>query len=63
METNKNNLMDSYEAADFLHISYWHLMDLVRRGKIPHIRFSRKVLFRETTLRKFILDLEAQSTL
>ena len=38
--TDSKILLTSYEAAEFLHISYWHLMDLVRRKKIPNIRFS-----------------------
>lgn len=61
MNNAENNLMTAYEAADFLHISYWHLMDLVRRKKIPHIRFSRKVFFRVATLEKYIEELEAAS--
>lgn len=56
-----NNLLNTYEAAEFLHISYWHLMDLVRRKKLPHIRLGRKVLFRLSSIKKFIDDLEATS--
>ncbi len=66
-ETKTNNsdyageLMNAYETAEFLHISYWHLMDLVRRKKIPHIRFSKRVFFRVASLEKFIDELEAGS--
>lgn len=61
--TDSKILLTSYEAAEFLHISYWHLMDLVRRKKIPNIRFSRKVFFKQASLEKYINDLEAQSVM
>lgn len=58
---DEGNLLNAYEAAEFLRISYWHLMDLVRRKKIPHIRFSKRVFFRQSSLQRYIEELEANS--
>ncbi|MBR1443850.1 MAG: helix-turn-helix domain-containing protein [Firmicutes bacterium] len=59
--SNESYLMNAKETAEFLHISYWNLMDLVRRKKIPHIRYSRQVFFKKETLENFINELESNS--
>lgn len=61
MNNIETNLLNTREAAEFLHISYWNLLDLVRRKKIPHIRYSRQVFFKQKTLESFINELEASS--
>ena len=61
MSITENELLNAQEAAEYLHMSYWNLMDLVRRKKIPNIRYSRKVFFRKSTLDNFIDELEASS--
>ena len=38
------------EAAQLLGISEWTVYDLARRHIIPHIKISRRVLFRRTSL-------------
>ena len=60
-DTTSFYLMNAKETAEFLHISYWNLMDLVRRKKIPHIRYSRQVFFKRETLENFINELECNS--
>lgn len=59
----ENIFLSAYKAAEFMHIKYGHLMDMVRRKKIPHIRYGRRVLFRLSSLKKFIAELEASSVI
>lgn len=49
--------LNAQEAADFLGISYWLLLELIKRGKIKPIRAGGRYLFRETGL---IAWMEAQ---
>ena len=60
-DTNENYLMNTQETAEFLRISYWNLMDLVSRKKIPHIRNSRQGFFKRKTLERFVNELEENS--
>ncbi|TEB14615.1 Helix-turn-helix domain protein [Pelotomaculum sp. FP] len=45
------------EAAQLLGVSEWSVYDLARRHIIPHVKLSRRVLFRRTSLLSW---LEAQ---
>jgi len=38
------------EAAEYLGISYWLLLELVKRGKMKVIRAGGRYLFRESSL-------------
>jgi excisionase family DNA binding protein len=46
------------EAAEYLGISYWKLLQLVKVGKIPHIRLPGRVLFRRKTLDEWMEEQE-----
>lgn len=46
------------EAAEYLGISYWKLLQLVKAGKIPHIRLPGRVLFRRKTLDEWMEEQE-----
>ncbi len=49
------------EAADYLGISYWSLLELAKKGEVPHIKVNRRVLFRKESLDSWVKDLESQS--
>ncbi|WP_372998358.1 helix-turn-helix domain-containing protein [Lutispora sp.] len=53
--------LNPQEAAELIGCSYGHLMKLVRKGKIPHIRYSNRVFFFEETLVLWMENLERQS--
>lgn len=38
------------EAAGYLGISYWLILEMAKRGEIPHIRAGSRVLFRRESL-------------
>ena len=44
------------EAAEYLGISYWLILEMAKRGEIPHIRAGRLVLLRKEALEKEALD-------
>lgn len=48
-------------AARYLGISYWKLLELVRVGKIPHIRVGGRILFRKEGLDRWLEEQEAAS--
>ncbi len=50
--------MDSQETAEYLGVSYGHLMKSVRKNEIPHIRVGTKYLFRKSTLDDWIKQQE-----
>lgn len=49
--------IEAKEAAAILGVSEWTIYDLVRRRIVPHIKISRRILFRRTSL---LAWLEAQ---
>ena len=50
------------EAAGYLGISYWKLLELVKAGDgPPHIRAGNRILFRTETLDAWLSQLEAAS--
>lgn len=49
--------IEAAEAAAIIGVSAWTIYDLARRHIIPHIKVSRRVLFRRTSL---LAWLEAQ---
>jgi excisionase family DNA binding protein len=53
--------MKAGQAAEFLGLSEWSVYDLVRRRIIPHVRVSRRVLFRRETLLRWMAEQEAAS--
>lgn len=49
------------QAAGYLGISYWKILDMVKKGEIPHIKAGKLVLFRQETLDRWIMEQEAAS--
>lgn len=48
------------EAANFLGLSYWLILEMCKRKKLPHVKAGSRVLFRRETL---VLWLENQEKL
>ncbi len=46
------------EAAKYLNISYWLVLELVKRKEIPAIHAGRRVLFRVETLDRWMDEQE-----
>ena len=46
----KPDVLDGYEAADMLRISYWQVMYAAKTGMIPSFKMGRRVLFRRDAL-------------
>ena len=42
--------MKAREAAAYLGVSYWLLLEMAKRGEVPHIRAGKLVLFRKEAL-------------
>lgn len=53
--------MQTKPAAEYLGISYWKLLELVKAGKVPHIRVGGRILFRRESLDKWLEEQEATS--
>ncbi len=49
------------EAAKKMGISYWLLLEMVKRGEVPHIRAGKRVLFRMESLETWMDDQERAS--
>lgn len=57
------HMLEAQEAADYLKISYWALLEKARKGLIPHVRIGRRVLFSQEGLDKWTEDLESKSVI
>lgn len=49
------------EAAQYLGCSYWKLLEMVKKGEIPHIRVGKLVFFRKVTLDQWLGEQEIKS--
>lgn len=49
------------EAAEYLNISYWLILEMAKRGEIPHVRAGRRVLFRTESLNRWLEERELES--
>jgi len=47
--------MQTKPAAEYLGLSYWKLLELVKAGKVPHIRVGGRILFRRESLDKWLM--------
>lgn len=50
MKTPERSTLKAREAAAYLGVSYWLLLEMAKRGEVPHIRAGRLVLFRKEAL-------------
>jgi excisionase family DNA binding protein len=53
--------MRAKEAAAYLGMSYWKLMELRKAGKIPCIQLGGLILFRKETLDAWLAERETAS--
>ncbi len=53
--------MPAKEAATYLNISYWKLLELAKAKKVPHIRAGSRVLFRRESLNDWLAEQEVAS--
>lgn len=52
--------MTANEAAKYIGISYWLLLDMAKKNEIPVIRCGRRKLFRKETLDRWMSNQETQ---
>jgi excisionase family DNA binding protein len=50
MRTPERSTLKAREAAAYLGVSYWLLLEMAKRGEVPHIRAGKLVLFRKEAL-------------
>lgn len=55
------HMMEAQEAAAWLHISYYTLLQKAKKGEIPCIRIGSRVLFSQEGLEAWIEEQEAAS--
>lgn len=55
------HMLDAQEAADYLKISYYTILDKAKKGVIPCVKVGARVLFSQEGLDAWIEDQEAQS--
>jgi len=54
--------MSAKETADYLGLSYWKLLELVKQKKIPSIRMgNRMIMFRADSLSQWLSQQEVAS--
>ncbi len=53
--------MSAKQAAGYLGVSYWKILDMAKQGEIPHIRAGSLVLFRQETLDRWLASQEKES--
>lgn len=59
---NIRTTLTAKEAAEYIGISYWGILELAKKKQIPHSIVGGRKLFRKDTLDKWFEDLEKQST-
>lgn len=55
------HMLEAQEAAEYLKISYWTLLNQAKKGLIPCVRVGHRVLFSQEGLDAWIADQEAKS--
>ena len=57
------NALDTKQAAEFIGCSVYTLREFVRQKRIPHYRVGAKIMFRITSLEKWIDNQEKDNYL
>lgn len=55
------HMLNAQEAADYLRISYWTLLQYAKTGRIPHVCIGRRVLCSQEGLDQWLEEQEAKS--
>lgn len=58
---SRRTTLTAQEAAEYIGISYWLILELVKRKQIPSIRAGARVLFRESALNDWMTNQEQAS--
>jgi excisionase family DNA binding protein len=53
--------INAKEAAHYLGVSYWLILDMAKKNLIPCIHAGDRVLFRKETIDSWMMDQEEQS--
>ena len=53
--------LNAKQAASYIGISYWTLLNIARQGKIKHFRGGNKLLFRQKSLDEWMAQEEEAS--
>jgi len=53
--------MPAKAGAEYMGVSYWKLLQMVKAGEIPHIRVGNRILFRRESLDRWLAEQEAGS--
>lgn len=56
-----SNVLSAKQAANYLGISYWLILELVRKKEIPHTKLGSKIIFRKDSLNNYLLENERKS--
>lgn len=56
-----SNVLSAKQAANYLGISYWLILELVRKKEIPHTKLGSKIIFRKDSLNNYLLENELKS--
>jgi excisionase family DNA binding protein len=57
----ERSTMKAKEAGIYLGVSYWKLLDMVKKKEIPSINIGKKIYFRVETLKEWQLEKENSS--
>lgn len=57
----QKSTLNSYEASEYLGISYASIMRMIRAHKLPHVRLQGRVLFRIEALDEWMRVQEKES--
>jgi len=53
--------MPARQAAGYVGISYWKILELAKAGRIPHVKLDGRLLFRRESLDRWLTEREAAS--
>ncbi|MBI0578612.1 excisionase family DNA-binding protein [Neobacillus cucumis] len=53
--------LSAKEAAKYIGISYWSILEIAKRKDIPCIRIGSRVLFRKDAIDNWMVDREVES--
>ena len=56
-----DNVLSAKQAAKYLGISYWLILELVKKKEIPHSKLGSKIIFRKDSLDNYLLENERKS--
>jgi excisionase family DNA binding protein len=53
--------LEAKQAAQYLGCSYWTILEMAKKGQVPHIRVGKRVLFRKNVLDQWMEEQEKLS--